>query len=36
MYAVEFETTIRNGMIEVPETYNDQLAGSVRVIILTE
>ncbi len=35
MYAVEFQTSITNGIIEVPESYRHQLSGSVRVIILT-
>ena len=35
MYAVEFQTNITNGIIEVPESYRHQLSGSVRVIILT-
>ncbi len=35
MYAVEFQANITDGIIEVPETYRRQLAGAVRVIILT-
>lgn len=36
MYAVEFQANITDGIIEVPETYRHQLAGAVRVIILTD
>ena len=36
MRAVEFYTTIRNGMIEVPEEYRRKLADRVRVILLAE
>ena len=36
MYAVEFQTSITNGIIEVPESYRCQLSGSVRVIILAD
>lgn len=36
MYAVEFQTHITDGVIEVPELYRNQLSGSVRVIILAE
>lgn len=36
MYAVEFQTNIMNGIIEVPEPYRHQLSGSVRVLILTD
>ncbi|MCW1969102.1 MAG: hypothetical protein KIH69_013405 [Anaerolineae bacterium] len=34
MYAVEFETQITNGKIEIPNEYQLQLIDSVRVIIL--
>ena len=36
MYAIEFQTKVINGVIEVPEEYRHQLAGAVRVIILSE
>jgi len=36
MYAIEFQTKIKNGMIEVPSQYKDKLSETVRVIILTE
>lgn len=36
MYAIEFQTNITNGIIEVPASYRNQLSGSVRVIILTD
>ena len=36
MYAVEFQTNITNGVIEVPESYRNHLSGSVRVIILAD
>jgi hypothetical protein len=34
MVAIEFQAQIKNGVIEIPEAYRDQLAESVRVIIL--
>lgn len=34
MIAFEFQTNIKNGVIEVPEEYRDQLPETVRVIIL--
>lgn len=36
MYAVEFQTTIKNGMIEIPEVYRGRLHRHVRVILLDE
>jgi hypothetical protein len=36
MYAVEFQTRVINGSIEIPEGLKDKLVGLVRVIILTE
>ncbi|MGH9768029.1 MAG: hypothetical protein ACREAB_11390 [Blastocatellia bacterium] len=36
MYAVEFQTRVRNGVIEIPDELKDKLAGAVRVIVLTE
>jgi len=35
MFAIEFQTHIKNGIIEVPTEYQNQISGSVRVIILT-
>ncbi|WP_255603783.1 hypothetical protein [Oscillochloris sp. ZM17-4] len=34
MIAIEFQTQIKDGAIEVPMEYRDQLSGTVRVIIL--
>ncbi|MBX3059339.1 MAG: hypothetical protein KF770_22950 [Anaerolineae bacterium] len=36
MYAIEFQTTIKNGIIEIPEMYRGQLQQRVRVILLGE
>lgn len=36
MRAVEFSTSIRNGMIEVPEEYRRDLSDHVRVILLAD
>lgn len=36
MYAVEFQTTIKNGVIEIPVEYQRSLKQSVRVILLAE
>ena len=36
MYAVEFQTRVTNGAIEIPDEWKDKLAGEVRVIVLTE
>ena len=36
MEAIEFRTTIKGGVIEIPEQYRDRLTESVRVIILNE
>ncbi len=36
MYAIEFQTRVTNGSIEIPEGLKDKLVGLVRVIILTE
>lgn len=36
MYAVEFQTKISNGHIEVPAEFRAQLAGEVRVIVLKQ
>ena len=36
MYAVEFQAIVRDGIIEIPEEYREQLNGHIRVILLTE
>jgi hypothetical protein len=36
MYAIEFQTKVENGHIEIPAEFKDQLAGCVRVIVLAE
>lgn len=36
MYAVEFQTRIKNGTIEIPEAYRDQFQEKVRVILFAE
>ena len=36
MYAIEFQTKVKDGSIAIPEQYRDQLKGSVRVILLAE
>jgi predicted transcriptional regulator len=36
MYAFEFKTKIKNGMIEIPEKFRKQLKNTVKVILLTE
>jgi hypothetical protein len=35
MFAIEFQAQVKDGVIEIPEEYRDQLTESVRVIILT-
>jgi hypothetical protein len=35
MTAVEFQTSIKDGTIEIPSEYRDQVKGTVRVIILS-
>jgi hypothetical protein len=35
MVAIEFQAQIKDGVIEVPAAYRDQLTETVRVIILT-
>lgn len=34
MYAIEFETELENGLIKVPEVYQTDLTGPIKVIIL--
>lgn len=36
MYAIEFQATIHNGMIEVPRHYHSQLSKHAKVIVLME
>lgn len=36
MYAIEFQTKVKDGSIAIPEEYRDQLKGSVHVILLAE
>jgi hypothetical protein len=36
MYAIEFRTRIRDGIIEIPKEYRDKLKENVKVIILSE
>jgi hypothetical protein len=36
MYAVEFNTSIEQGSIKIPEQYIDKLGNKVKVIILAE
>jgi hypothetical protein len=35
MHAVEFQATIKDGIIEIPEEYRDELGEQVRVIVLS-
>ena len=36
MYAIEFNTKVKDGSITIPEEYKDKVQGNVRVILLTE
>lgn len=36
MYAIEFQAKVENGSIAIPDKFKGQLAGQVRVIVLTE
>lgn len=36
MYAVEFQTTVKDGVIEIPPEYRGQIPGRVRVILLAD
>ena len=36
MYAAEFKTKIKNGMIIIPEKYRESLNKNVKVIVLSE
>jgi hypothetical protein len=36
MIAIEFQTRVKDGIIEVPPEYRDQIVGAVRVIVLSQ
>ncbi|MFQ6016068.1 MAG: hypothetical protein ACE5NP_11580 [Anaerolineae bacterium] len=36
MYAIEFQTTVKNGIIEIPRKYLKNITNRVRVILLVE
>lgn len=36
MQAIEFQTTVKNGIIEIPREHRERIAGRVRVILLGE
>jgi hypothetical protein len=36
MYAIEFQTKVKDGSIPIPEEHRDKFTGNVRVILLTE
>jgi len=36
MYAIEFQATVKNGVIEIPRQYLRNLTNRVRVILLVE
>ena len=36
MYAIEFQASIKDGLIEVPDEYRHRFRGSVRVIVLSQ
>lgn len=36
MHAVEFQTTVNNGTIDLPAEWKGKLVGAIRVIVLTE
>lgn len=36
MYAIEFQTQVKDGVIQIPPQYQGQLQARVRVIILVE
>ena len=36
MYAVEFQTTVKNGVIEIPSQYQKNFQRKVRVILMAE
>ncbi|MFK5971637.1 MAG: hypothetical protein QM487_16170 [Candidatus Marithrix sp.] len=36
MYAIEFETNIKNDVMHIPNTFKNQISGLVKVIILQD
>jgi hypothetical protein len=36
MYAIEFQTRLKNGVIEIPHQFLENLKGEVRVILLVD
>ena len=36
MFAIEFQTHIKNGIIEIPEEYQNQMGEEVRVIVFVD
>lgn len=36
MYAIEFQTKVKDGSIVIPEEHKDKFKGNVRVILLAE
>ena len=36
MYAIEFQTTVKNGMIKIPQEYEKRFQHRVKVILLAE
>jgi hypothetical protein len=36
MYAIEFQTKVKDGSITIPEQYRNKIYGNVRVILLAE
>lgn len=36
MYAIEFQTKVKDGSIPIPEEYRNKFTGNVRVILLAE
>lgn len=36
MYAIEFQTKVKDGSITIPEQYRNKINGHVRVILLAE
>jgi hypothetical protein len=36
MYAIEFQTRVSSGIIEIPDEYKEKVSGQVRVILLAQ
>jgi hypothetical protein len=36
MYAIEFQSKVKNGSISIPEEYREKVTGNVRVILLAD